>query len=292
MCLMIGRRLVLAISGGIDSMVLLDAAAAVLPARRLVVATFDHGTGPEAARAAARRRRTVAEVGNRVRQRACADVARERSAAPRGTVALSRGALRAISTESCVPPTPPTTRSKRCSCASCATPARVGSPRSSPRATSFVRCLASRARDVIAYARRRRLTWVEDPSNASPKYLRNRIRARPAAGAAARARRRSTRSCFEVRDNGGALALGGRGVRRADCSVYASSQAAGIGRRRGDARRISGARASRFFGRRLPLALGVTLDRRGTLRLAEFTLRSEGGCAHAAVRRVGGDSLA
>src|SRR5205814_472048 len=27
-------------------------------------------------------------------------------------------------------------------------------------------------RDVIAYARRRRLTWIEDPSNASPKYLR------------------------------------------------------------------------------------------------------------------------
>src|SRR4051812_7619136 len=47
-----GRRLVLAISGGIDSMVLLDAAAAVLPAGRLLVATFDHGTGQEAARAA------------------------------------------------------------------------------------------------------------------------------------------------------------------------------------------------------------------------------------------------
>ena len=37
---------------------------------------------------------------------------------------------------------------------------------------------------------------------------------------------------------------------------------------------------------------GVTLDRRGTLRLADFTLAAQGGCARASVRRVGSDSLA
>lgn len=42
------RRYVLAVSGGVDSMVLLDAAAAVLRRRELVVATFDHGTGAAA----------------------------------------------------------------------------------------------------------------------------------------------------------------------------------------------------------------------------------------------------
>ena len=42
---------VLAVSGGIDSMVLLDAAATTVPADRLIVATFDHRSGPHSARA-------------------------------------------------------------------------------------------------------------------------------------------------------------------------------------------------------------------------------------------------
>jgi tRNA(Ile)-lysidine synthase len=44
---------VLAVSGGVDSMVLLDAAARAEGARIAAVATFDHGTGSHAARAAA-----------------------------------------------------------------------------------------------------------------------------------------------------------------------------------------------------------------------------------------------
>jgi tRNA(Ile)-lysidine synthase len=47
---------VLAVSGGLDSMVLLTAAATRLPARarrKIIVATFDHGTGKAAGRAAA-----------------------------------------------------------------------------------------------------------------------------------------------------------------------------------------------------------------------------------------------
>src|SRR4051812_47249644 len=43
----------LAVSGGVDSMVLLDAAATVLARQELVVATFDHGTGPAATAAVA-----------------------------------------------------------------------------------------------------------------------------------------------------------------------------------------------------------------------------------------------
>jgi tRNA(Ile)-lysidine synthase len=42
---------VLAVSGGTDSMVLLHAAAAVFPLDRIVVATFDHATGPASAEA-------------------------------------------------------------------------------------------------------------------------------------------------------------------------------------------------------------------------------------------------
>jgi tRNA(Ile)-lysidine synthase len=44
----VDRPAVLAVSGGLDSMVLLHAAAEVIPSRIAAVATFDHGTGPAA----------------------------------------------------------------------------------------------------------------------------------------------------------------------------------------------------------------------------------------------------
>src|SRR4051812_3731918 len=49
-----GGRAVLAISGGLDSMALLDVAAAVRQGRgcTITVATFDHASGPHSARAA------------------------------------------------------------------------------------------------------------------------------------------------------------------------------------------------------------------------------------------------
>src|SRR5690242_7523010 len=42
------ERSLLAVSGGIDSMVLLDAARAVRPPAEIIVATFDHASGPHA----------------------------------------------------------------------------------------------------------------------------------------------------------------------------------------------------------------------------------------------------
>ncbi|HEU4989755.1 MAG TPA: tRNA lysidine(34) synthetase TilS [Gemmatimonadaceae bacterium] len=55
--------LVLAVSGGCDSMVLLHAAHRVCPERVVAVATFDHGTGPAARRAAALVRREARRLG-------------------------------------------------------------------------------------------------------------------------------------------------------------------------------------------------------------------------------------
>ncbi|MGZ8491284.1 MAG: hypothetical protein ACXWZS_03655, partial [Gemmatirosa sp.] len=51
---------VLAVSGGRDSMVLLDAVCAVARDRLAGVATFDHGTGPHARAAVRRVRREAA----------------------------------------------------------------------------------------------------------------------------------------------------------------------------------------------------------------------------------------
>ncbi|HEU4721121.1 MAG TPA: tRNA lysidine(34) synthetase TilS [Gemmatimonadaceae bacterium] len=60
------RPLVLAVSGGLDSMVLLDAMAIAAPDRIAAVATFDHATGPHSARAAALVRREGRRRGLRV----------------------------------------------------------------------------------------------------------------------------------------------------------------------------------------------------------------------------------
>ena len=56
-------RVVLAVSGGVDSMTLLDAGCAVLPTHRIVVATFDHGTGAYAAAAVAHVQHEAAKRG-------------------------------------------------------------------------------------------------------------------------------------------------------------------------------------------------------------------------------------
>ncbi|HEY0997517.1 MAG TPA: ATP-binding protein, partial [Gemmatimonadaceae bacterium] len=55
--------LLLAVSGGLDSIVLLDALARVAPGRVAGVATFDHGTGEAARRAAAHVAREAAARG-------------------------------------------------------------------------------------------------------------------------------------------------------------------------------------------------------------------------------------
>ncbi|NUO95966.1 MAG: hypothetical protein HOQ14_15900, partial [Gemmatimonadaceae bacterium] len=55
--------LLLAVSGGLDSMVLLHAMAAVARARIAVVATFDHGTGPAATAAATDVAREASALG-------------------------------------------------------------------------------------------------------------------------------------------------------------------------------------------------------------------------------------
>src|SRR6478672_9161996 len=58
-----GRRVVLAVSGGRDSMALLHAAAAGARGSIACVASFDHATGPHAARAVALVTRVAGESG-------------------------------------------------------------------------------------------------------------------------------------------------------------------------------------------------------------------------------------
>src|SRR5689334_2851473 len=77
-------RALLAVSGGADSMVLLHAANAVRKPAELVVATFDHGSGPHAAAAADLVERVAISLGVSV-------VVGRGSAAGRPTEAAWRG---------------------------------------------------------------------------------------------------------------------------------------------------------------------------------------------------------
>jgi len=173
--------LLLAVSGGLDSMVLLDAFAKAAPTRIAAVATFDHGTGAHAVRAArlvAReaRRRGLAVVAGRLskqapgaprsgleamwreaRHRFLADAARGRGA----MVATAHTRDDQIETV--------LMRELRGSGAR----GLAGQAAPSAIARPF---LELRRSTLEEYARAHAVTWVEDPSNASRAFLRNRVR--------------------------------------------------------------------------------------------------------------------
>jgi tRNA(Ile)-lysidine synthase len=171
-----GRPLVLAVSGGLDSMALLDAAARVARHRVAVVASFDHGSGPDATRATAfvcreAAKRGLAAVAGRTdrvlsgeagwreaRWRFLSDVARRVDGvvvtahteddqletvvmrAMRGAGARGLAALHARS-------------------------AAVSRP-----------LLTLRRAALESYVAARGVRWVVDPTNASLRYFRNRVR--------------------------------------------------------------------------------------------------------------------
>jgi tRNA(Ile)-lysidine synthase len=172
-------RIVLAVSGGLDSMVLLDAATHSAARERLVVTTFDHGTGPEAIAA-------CALVVDRARSLEL-DCRAGRATRGLRTEAELRSArwdfLRRVASD-----------------ASHNVPARVCTAHtaSDQIETVLMRTLRGAGARGLAglnadgdvlrplltftraalerYAKARRLHWVNDPSNSSRQFLRNRVR--------------------------------------------------------------------------------------------------------------------
>jgi tRNA(Ile)-lysidine synthase len=154
---------ILAVSGGVDSMVLLDAALAVWPVGSFRVATFDHGTGPHSV--------------------AASDLV-ESTALSRGvSVMLGRSAS----------PTQPSEASWREARLAFLHAAALehravlytAHIRDDQVETVLFRALRgagarpllafSRA-EVVRYARAADVQWVDDPTNESPSFARNRLR--------------------------------------------------------------------------------------------------------------------
>ena len=268
-------RVVLAVSGGRDSMVLLRAAMCVAPASVVAVATFNHGTGPEATAASELVAGWCAALGA-----VCVQ-----GHAPAGTVG-TEAAWRLA-------------RWRFLGTVAAKYEARVATAhtRDDHLETLIIRILRHAgarglagleadgpvlrpllpvARAVVArYATRHGVPYIDDPSNASRAFLRNRVRldllpallrVRPAldtellgvADAAARWRRELEH--FVAVQHPTRIDADGLAVSAADLARY------DVG-------------ALAVVWPVLAARIGLALDRRGTTRLAEFTHRGRVGGA-------------
>ena len=175
-------RVLLAVSGGRDSMVLLDAGVRVARDRIAAVATYDHGTGDAATHAADLVEARASELG--VRLLRGGEAARGAPLETRPTEAMWRDArwrflTRLAEAEKAVVATGHTRDDQvetvllrvlrgagARGLAALAAPTR-----------GVVRPLLGVSRQAVTeYAIARGLRWVDDPTNLSPDYLRNRVR--------------------------------------------------------------------------------------------------------------------
>jgi tRNA(Ile)-lysidine synthase len=266
-----GARVVLAVSGGRDSMVLLDAVARWRPRVVAAVASFDHGTG-DAARAAVELVRSSARAlgVSFVRGPAQTHGGDARSHATEAAWRASRWAflqetadtLRAVVATAHTLDDQVETVFMRA--------LRGAGPRGLAgmfAGGAVVRPFLSIPRDTIAtYAALRALPFVHDPSNRSRRYLRNRVRldllpaleaVQPGFGRALLdiARRAAAwRADVERR-------VDAMRPRRTDTSVFVAT----------DALTRYDERALAHLWPALAARAGIALDRRGTVRLAAFS---------------------
>ena len=171
------RRVLLAVSGGVDSMVLLHAAAAIPKASRpaLLVASFDHGTGAPARRAVEVVRRCAKELGLAV-----TTARAERTATTEHEWRMARWAfLRGSAVEFRAPIATAHTLDDQIETVFIRILRDAG-----PRGLAALFAdsevirpfLQLRRSSIASYARLHNVAHVEDPTNATRAHLRNRVR--------------------------------------------------------------------------------------------------------------------
>lgn len=177
----VGRWL-LAVSGGRDSMVLLHAMAAVRPAEVAAVATFDHGTGVQARRAAA----LVEREGERLGLRVITGTANPGLPFNEGAWRAARHAFLDVWAEE-LGATVVTAHTRDDEIETVVQRLLRGA---GPRGLAGMRAVTTAAfrprrerpllavarAEVAAYADAHAVRWIEDPTNASAAFQRNRIR--------------------------------------------------------------------------------------------------------------------
>lgn len=268
------QRFVLAVSGGVDSMVLLDAAAATMPRDRLTVATFDHGTGAAAttAREFVERRASalgVECVGGRA-TKALSSEAELRAARWRFLWRVASDVDGDVCTAHTADDQLETILMRVMRDAGARGLAGLYADSSVVR--PLLHCTR---RDVVRYARAHRIEWIEDPSNESPKYLRNRVRhdllpalrrahagidAELSASARSAAQWRREVESFVMASIELRQSDGGRGldVPIESLDEYSTDEVS-------------------VLWPAVAARIGLVLDRRGTVRLADFTKSGQAG---------------
>jgi tRNA(Ile)-lysidine synthase len=265
-----GRRVVLAVSGGRDSMSLMHAAASRARDSISCVASFDHATGSHSARAVALVARAAGELG--------LEAITARASTAGRTEAEWRaqrwGFLRSVARERCAQVATAHTRDDQIETVLMRTMRGAGArglaalESGAADASPILRPMLTLGRaDIAAYAARANLAWVDDPSNARADHLRNRIR-HDLLPALTRARPSLP---------GELLAIGTRAANlRREVERVVDRELA-IERRDGAiliAREMMlryDAKALALLWPALAARVGATLDRRGTDRLIAFT---------------------
>ncbi|MEP7067409.1 MAG: tRNA lysidine(34) synthetase TilS [Gemmatimonadota bacterium] len=264
-----GRRVVLAVSGGRDSMTLLHAAAARARECVACVASFDHATGSHSMRAGALVARVARELG--------VEAVTERATRIGRTEAEWRAQrwsfLRAVARQHGAQVATAHTRDDQIETVLMRTMRGAGARGlaalgAAGGAHAILRPLLAITRAAVAaYAHRAGIEWVDDPSNAHAAHLRNRVR-HELLPALTRARPALP---------GELLSIGARATAlRAEVERFVDRELA-LELRRGavlvahDMMRGYHAEELALLWPAVASRAGATLDRRGTDRLIAFT---------------------
>ena len=267
-------RVVLAISGGLDSMVLLEVAVATCAGRIAAVATFDHGTGTHAREAVRHVRREARRLGLPVHSARARGTLRGEDAWRNARWAFLRAVSRSLDAPIATAHTDDdhieTVVMRILRGAGARGLAGLLAP------SGIVRPLLGCSRATIeACASARGVRWVVDPSNESGAHFRNRVRhdLLPAF------RRADPSFDTWIRSLSRRAAVWRDDVERALESVPARITRAGTLRVAATALEGYDRESLCVIWPALAARVGVRPDRRGTRRLAEFTMTRARGSA-------------
>jgi tRNA(Ile)-lysidine synthase len=262
----------LAVSGGMDSMVLLEAAAQTLDHDGLAVATFDHGTGPAATAAAALVAARALDLGIGCICGAAASAGRTES----DWRAARWSFLNDVASRMDAAVVTAHTQNDQVETIFIRAMRGAG-PRGLAglfAASPVARPLLETTRAEIAqYAQEERIPFVTDPSNADRRHLRNRVRLDllPALEAASPG---FSSSLLEVARKASSWRAQMEGIALSFRMMSDSPQTHSFERR---PLRGFPVESLRCLWPALCARAGIILDWRGTERLAEFTIAGETG---------------
>ncbi len=268
------ERAVLAVSGGLDSMVLLHAAASAIGRRKskVLVATFDHGTGPHATRAS----KLVQQRSRALGLRCVTGIASSRGTRESEWRDSRWQFLRATAAEFSAPVVTAHTQDDQVETVFIRI-LRDAGPRGLAGLyadSEVIRPFLQLGRATLeAYARKRHVRYAEDPTNTSRAHLRNRVRhdLLPAI--------RKVRPTFPA-------SLLSIARTAAEWRQEIDTTIEEMGLNTGHDGSVSVARAAlagydeeslRVLWPAIAARAGVVMDRRGTLRLTEFTMKGQTG---------------